>query len=155
MRWLTGRDDRASEKTWTGTWQNSSTGTHVTDKRDRNIELSEWMEIVTALSCIALFAHDSQDKMTDIQTAEKNYGQKSFQTEACIWRKAHCTALTRVHLLICSLRTARFVELTRSFARSLTHSRAHGKEIFVYEFNASYSLNSEFSLLIHDYLMKR
>ena len=57
------------------------------------------------------------------------------------------TVLGRGHPLIRSLirllRTARFARgtaaLISSLARSLTHSRAHGKEVFVYEMNASIS----------------
>ena len=52
-------------------------------------------------------------------------------------------SLVRLHRsLVRLLRTARFARALRcahSFARSLTHSGAHGKEVFVYEMNASIS----------------
>ena len=53
--------------------------------------------------------------------------------------KSTCTAHS-----FCFLRTARIARALRcdhSFARSLTRTRAHGKEVFVHEFNASISCN--------------
>ena len=55
-------------------------------------------------------------------------------------RKVLGHSLLRSHRsLIRLLRTARFAALIRSLARSLTRSRAHGKEVHVYELNASIS----------------
>ena len=51
-------------------------------------------------------------------------------------------SLVRSHRsLIRLFRTARSAALIRSLARSLTRSGAHGKEVFVYELNASISYN--------------
>ena len=46
-----------------------------------------------------------------------------------------------LHSLIHFLRTARFARALRSLVRSLAHSGARGKVIFVYELNASVSYN--------------
>ena len=75
------------------------------------------------------------------------YGQKVYEIDASITKPFRLSArsLARAaHTFACSAllaSLARSAALIRSLARSLTHSGAHGKEVHVYELNASISCN--------------
>ena len=82
-----------------------------------------------------------------------HYGLKLYDINACnswifyplgFWAIccSVCSFAGTAHSFACSellALLARFTALIRSLARSLAHSGAHGKEVFVYELNASIS----------------